>query len=82
VPRIPHQTAQDLGLRQFKFVQTSVCDIELRYIPRDPGMEIAQDLAQTMVDKYMAPGFRVRCVKVSELPRAPSGKYLMHECLI
>jgi len=82
VPRIPHQTAQDLGLRQFKFVQTTVSDIELRYIPRDPGMEIAQDVGQNMVDKYMAPGFRVHCVKVSELPRAPSGKYLMHECLI
>jgi len=82
VPRIPHQTAQDIGLRQFKFVQTTVRDIELRYIPRDPGLEITQETAQDMVDKYMVPGFRVRCVKVSELPRAPSGKYLMHECLI
>ena len=82
VPRIPHQTAQDLGLRQFKFVQTTISDIEFRYIPRDPAMEITQDVAQSMVDRYMAPDFRVRCVKVSELPRAPSGKYLMHECLI
>ena len=74
--------AHKLALRQFKLVQTTLTDLELLYIPQDETFEIAQDRAQDIVDRHMAPGFRVRCVWVSELPKAPSGKYLWHECLV
>ena len=82
IPRLPHSVAHELALRQFKLIQRTLTDIELLYIPRDDGAVIADDTAQGMIDRYMAPGFRVRCMRVSELPRAPSGKYLLHECLI
>jgi hypothetical protein len=45
-------------------------------------MEISEAAAQDAVDKYLSPRFRIRCRRVAEIPRAPGGKYLMHECLI
>lgn len=82
VPRIPHRAALDLDVRKFKLIQTSLTDVEMHYIPKADDVLIAQDRVQDMIDRYMAPGFTVRCVRVSELPRAPSGKYLMHESLV
>jgi phenylacetate-CoA ligase len=82
VPRLPHRVAVKLALRQFKLVQVTLTDVELRYIPRAEGQQINDEIAQDMVDRYMAPGFKVRCVPVGELPRAPNGKYLMHESFV
>jgi len=82
VPRLPHRVAHELALRQFKLIQRTLTDIELLYIPRDDAAQITEAVAQDLIDRYMAPGFKVRCLRVSELPRAPSGKYLQHECLI
>jgi phenylacetate-CoA ligase len=82
LPRLPHRVVHDLALRQYKLIQRTLTDIELLYIPRDDTMQIAEDVAQGLIDRYMAPGFKVRCLRVDELPRAPSGKYLLHECLI
>jgi phenylacetate-CoA ligase len=82
VPRLPHPVASKLALRKFKLFQTTETDVELHYIPVTDDVQISDEQAQQMVDKYMAPGFRVRSVRVSELPRARSGKYLLHECLI
>ena len=82
VPRLPHRVAAKLALRKFKFFQTTETDVELHYIPVTDDVQISDEQAQTMVDKYMAPGFKVRSIRVNELARAPSGKYLLHECLI
>ena len=82
LPGLPNRLSIKLGLRKFKLIQTSLTDVELHYIPQADGREVAQDLIQGIIDRYMAPGFKVQCVCVSELPRAPSGKYLIHECLV
>ena len=82
VPRIPHRVAAGLSLRQFKLFQIGETEVELHYIPAADGVAISDEQAQEMVDKYMEPGFKVRSVRVAELARAPSGKFLQHECLI
>jgi len=82
LPRLPHRVVHELALRQYKLIQRTLTDIELLYVPRDDTMRIAEDVAQGLIDRYMAPGFKVHCLRVDELPRAPSGKYLLHECLI
>lgn len=79
---LPADTSLLLGVRQFKLFQTGFFDVELHYVPRTDGVEITEAAAQDVVDKYLSPRFRIRCRRVSEIPRAPSGKYLMHECLI
>jgi phenylacetate-CoA ligase len=82
VPRLPQSVVTKIPWRQYKLIQTTLTDIELHYIPQDETTEISQELAQDMVNRYMAAGFRVRCVRVKEIPRARSGKYLSHECLV
>ena len=79
---LPAGVANLLGVRQFKLFQTSFVDVELHYVPATEGAEVADAAAQDVVDKYLSPRFRIRCRCVSEIPRAPSGKYIMHECLI
>jgi phenylacetate-CoA ligase len=79
---LPPDASLLMGVRQFKLFQTSFTDVELHYVPKADGMEIAEDAAQDVVDKYLSPRFRIRCRRVAEIPRAPSGKYMMHECLI
>ncbi len=81
-PRIPLSVVTKLPWRQFKLIQRTFADVELHYVPKDETVEIAQELAQDMVNRYMAPGFKVSCVRVKEIPRAPSGKFLSHECLV
>jgi phenylacetate-CoA ligase len=81
-PGLPAVLMEQLGLHRFKLLQTSLGEIELRYVPRLPGTEVAQAVAQELVDRYLAPGFRVLPVRVEEIPRAPSGKYFMHESLV
>ena len=82
IPRIPHRVVHDLALRKYKLIQRTLTDIDLLYVPRDDTIRIAEEVAQNLIDLYMAPGFKVHCQRVEELPRAPSGKYLLHECLI
>lgn len=82
MPLLPPRIADRLGMRRFKFFQTTLTDVELHYIPRADDGEIPEHVAQDLIDKYMSPDFRVRCIRVSDIPRAPSGKFLMYECLV
>ena len=79
---LPPDVSLLMGVREFKLFQTSLTEVELHYIPKADGMEISEAAAQDAVDKYLSPRFRIRCRRVAEIPRAPGGKYLMHECLI
>ena len=82
MPKLPHSVVHDLALRQFKLIQRTLTDIDLLYVPRDHTVQIAPDIAQGLIDRYMAPGFKVHCLRVDELPRSPSGKFLAHESLV
>jgi phenylacetate-CoA ligase len=81
-PSFPAKMAYELGIRKFKMVQLSVNHIEMRYIPRDDGDEISQGALQKIADIYISPTIKMTPVKVHDIPRAPSGKYLMHESLV
>jgi phenylacetate-CoA ligase len=82
VPTLDPQLIIDTGLKHFKLVQRTLTDIEFQYVPRDPAQELSQERAQELVDACMSAGFKVSCLKVSEMPRAASGKFLMHESLV
>src|SRR5579871_446387 len=82
MPKLPHSVVHDLALRQFKLIQRTLTDIDLLYVPRDHTVQIAPDIAQGLIDRCMAPGFKVHCLRVDELPRSPSGKFLAHESLV
>jgi len=82
VPGLPAGSMWELGVRRFKLVQTSLKEVELRYIARAGVDAIADPLFQALVDRYLSPELKVRGLRVTELPRSASGKYLMHESLI
>ena len=79
---LPSDVVSSLNVKQYKLFQTSLTDVELQYIPRSDTAMIKNSQAQAIVDRYISPEFKVRCLRVSEIPRLPNGKYLMHECLI
>lgn len=81
-PTVPSDVALELGLGQYKLIQTTLRDVELHYVLREGAAELEPEVIQNIVDRYLSPGFKVRPVRVSEIPRAPSGKFLMHESLV
>jgi len=81
-PMVPSKIARELGLRQFKLIQPALGEVDLLYVLREGAAELQQEVAQNIIDRFLSPGFKVRPVGVAEIPRALSGKFLMHECLI
>jgi len=81
-PTIPSDVALKLGLGQYKLLQTTLRDVELHYVLREGAAELEPEVIQGIVDRYLSPGFKVRPVRVSEISRTPSGKFLMHESLV
>ncbi|HXQ40709.1 MAG TPA: AMP-binding protein [Candidatus Udaeobacter sp.] len=81
-PTMPSNVALELGLGQYKLIQTTLHDIELHYVLREGAAELEPGVIQNVIDRYLSPGFKVRPVRVSGIPRAPSGKFLMHESLV
>lgn len=81
-PTVPSDIALELGLSRYKLIQTTLSDVELLYVPRQGAGELQQEAAQNIIDRYLSPGFKVRPIKVSEIPRSLSGKFLMHESLV
>jgi phenylacetate-CoA ligase len=79
---LPSDVVSSLNVKQYKLFQTSLADVELHYVPRSDTAMIKDSQAQAIVDRYISPEFKVRCLRVSEIPRLPNGKYLMHESLI
>ncbi len=75
-------TLHHMGIKRFKLVQTTKTDIEFRYIEKTPDLVVNQDAIQKMVDREISPHFNVILLPVTELPNAPSGKYLWNERLI
>jgi phenylacetate-CoA ligase len=81
-PMVPARLAIELGLKQFKLVQTTQEDVEFRYVLSDGGAPLPVDRAQAIIDTYLSPRLRARPLAVAEIPRSRSGKYLMHESLV
>jgi phenylacetate-CoA ligase len=81
-PMLPPSAIFELGLRKFKLIQTTLRDIELRYVPGNADLILSRETAQRLVDDYVARGFTVTPVRLSDIPRDPGGKYRMHESLV
>jgi phenylacetate-coenzyme A ligase PaaK-like adenylate-forming protein len=81
-PYFPAKEAYVLGIQKFKLVQLSLDHVELRYIPLREETELSPQMVQNIIDRYLSPQLKVTPVKVRDIPRAPSGKYLMHESMV
>jgi len=81
-PTVPSKIARELGIRQYKLIQTTLSDVELHYVLRDGAALLQPDVVQNIIDSYLSPGFRVRPICVAHIPRTAGGKLLMHESLV
>ncbi len=82
VPGLPAGLVWELGVRRFKLLQTTLHEVEFQYIPRPGNDDVPTSGFQALMDRYVSPDLKVRAVRVSELSRSPSGKYLTHESLV
>ncbi len=82
LPGIKAATIVSLGIKRFKLVQRSEIEVELWYQLQKPQDRLTDDLADGLIKSEMSPLFNGKAVWKDEFPRAVSGKYLMHECLI
>jgi hypothetical protein len=69
-------------MKKFKLIQLSLEHIELHYVPLTDEIEVSPAVVQSVVDHYVSPKLKVTPVRVRDIPRAPSGKYLMHESMV
>jgi phenylacetate-CoA ligase len=81
-PHFPNSKTRALGLSKVKLIQLNLHDVEVRYIPVAPEMELSLEQAQNVINVILSPDMRAIPIRVESLPAAPSGKYLMHESLI
>ncbi|MSR14000.1 MAG: hypothetical protein EXR86_05420 [Gammaproteobacteria bacterium] len=78
-PMLPADAMLALKIKQFKLVQISLTEVELRYIPEHPDFVMSAPTAQQLIDTYLSPRLRALPIAVTELPRSVNGKYRMHE---
>lgn len=72
----------DLGVKQYKLVQTTIRDVEFRYVPQQPGFAVDAAAVQRLVDVTISPLLQVACVAVDDLPIKPRGKFTIYESLV
>ena len=71
-----------LGVQQYKMIQTTHEDVELRYIPSNPQHPLSQEQAQSLINRCLDPCIKAIPIVVDKLPRLAYGKYILHESLL
>jgi len=79
---LPAMEVIKLGVKRFRMVQTALDTIEFHYTLASPGARLDVSTVQDLVRACLSPGYNVKLKQTESFPLAPSGKYLMHECLI
>jgi phenylacetate-CoA ligase len=81
-PNIPPEILIELGILQYKLVQTKLDEIEFYYVPKSLEVVLSQVQAQNIISANISSTVRALPISVDEMPRSPNGKFLMHESLI
>lgn len=81
-PWLPAKEMRELGVQQYKMIQTTHEDVELRYIPTNPQHPLSQEQAQSLINRCLDPCIKAIPIVVDKLPRLANGKYILHESLL
>jgi phenylacetate-CoA ligase len=82
VPMVDADDVINLGIREYKLLQRTLFEIDLVYVPASPEVVVTEADIQPMISLNFSPMIKARPVRVTEIPRSPSGKFLMHESLV
>jgi phenylacetate-CoA ligase len=69
-----------MPLKQVQFAQTDYEMVEIRYVPGLGSAPIDDDAVQRYIKSRIGEEFSAKLVPMSEIPRAPSGKFFYHLC--
>jgi phenylacetate-CoA ligase len=82
VPMVDADDVINLGVREYKLLQKTLLEIEFMYVPASPEVVLTEADVQPMITQNFSPLIKAKPVRVTEIPRSASGKFLMHECLV
>lgn len=72
----------DLGIKQYRLIQTTLQDVEFRYVPVVAGFAVDRNAVQNLINESISPLLQVSCVQVDELPIKAHAKFRVYESLI
>jgi phenylacetate-CoA ligase len=81
-PNIPTVVLMDLGIKQYRLVQTDLRQVELYYVTYDSGARLPDDVIRNLISQNIAPDVVGIGIKKDVIPTSPAGKFLMHESLL
>jgi phenylacetate-CoA ligase len=81
-PNIPTVVLMDLGIKQYRLVQTDLRQVEFYYVTYDSGARLPDDVIRNLISQNIAPDVVGIGIKKDVIPVSPAGKFLMHETLL
>jgi phenylacetate-CoA ligase len=82
VPKVPDSLRLELGAFTWQFVQTSMTEVVVRYVPGRPPSVAAERAVGSKVQFYLNGDFRITFERIAEVPLTASGKYLKYVCAV
>jgi phenylacetate-CoA ligase len=81
-PNIPTVVLTDLGIKQYRLVQTDLRRVEFYYVTYDAGARLPDDVIRNLISQNIAPDVVGIGIKKDVIPASSAGKFLMHESLL
>jgi phenylacetate-CoA ligase len=78
-PNVGTSVLLELGVKQYRLVQTAIDRVEFHYVTFDPSAVLADDVVRNLVALNIGQGVLGIGVKSDAILPSASGKYLMHE---
>lgn len=81
-PNIPTIVLMDLGIKQYRLVQTDLKRVELYYVTYEPDAVLSDEIVRNLISQNIGPDVLGIGIKRDIIPASPAGKFLMHESLL
>jgi phenylacetate-CoA ligase len=81
-PNIPTVVLMDLGIKQYRLVQTDLRQVEFYYVTYNADVRLPDDTIRNLISQNIAPDVVGIGIKKDVIPASPAGKFLMHESLL
>jgi phenylacetate-CoA ligase len=81
-PNIPTVVLMDLGIKQYRLVQTDLKRVELYYVTYEAGARLSDEIVRNLISQNIAPDVVGVGIKKEVIAPSPAGKFLMHESLL
>lgn len=81
-PNIPTVVLLNLGIKQYRLVQTDLRRVEFYYVTYEADARLPDDIIRNLISQNIGPDVVGIGIKKDVIPASPAGKFLMHESLL